>query len=134
MLFRGDPGQRLEPMGKVGCAMLDCPVLHRLRNGICHIGIEGRTLIDGLLERIVHLAGQGCLHHSVVKYETAEIIRYGFHLLYSLFCKNKNEAASPTAQALPMPRRDTIASFVYRFFEKRISVPETFQDALALCQ
>ena len=79
VLFGGDTGQRLEPMGKVGSAVLYGPILHRVRHSVGHFIIQAAALIDGLLQRGIHLVGQPRFHHAVVKHQTAKIFRNCAH-------------------------------------------------------
>ena len=79
MLFSSDAGQRLEPMGKVGSTVGDCPVLHGSGNSVGYAGIQLRTLINGLTKRLINIRAQICLHHAVIKDQTAKIIGYSTH-------------------------------------------------------
>ena len=76
MLFGGDTGQGLEPMGEMGRALLDRPILH----GICHAvgdgGIEILTAGNGLAQRLINVLGQSLTHDVVVEDHTAKHIRY----------------------------------------------------------
>ena len=79
MLFGGDAGQRLEPMGVVGCAVGDGPILHRRCHGIGDADIELCALVDGLLQGLIYRGRQGRFHHSVIKDQASEIVRYSSH-------------------------------------------------------
>ena len=88
VLFRRDPGQGLEPVGEVGRAVLDCPVLHGGGHRVGHRRIQLGSFLDGMLQRVVHLSGQTGLHHAAVKDFTSKYFRYSRHSRSS-FQKNK---------------------------------------------
>ena len=67
MLLRGCPGQRLEPVGIVGCPLLDRPLLHGLRNLVRNKVVQRSTLIHRLVQRQVDLLRKARPHHTVRK-------------------------------------------------------------------
>ena len=67
MLFSGDAGHGLEPVGKVGSALFDCPVLHGVGNDIGNLQIQVLAVLDGFLQGFVGLLGKPGLHCGVVK-------------------------------------------------------------------
>ena len=79
VLFGGDAGQRLEPVRKVCCAMLDRPIAHGLCHGVCHLIVQTHPFIDGLFQGLVNLLRKSGAHDSVVKHQTSEIIRNRLH-------------------------------------------------------
>ena len=79
VLFGGDAGQRLEPMGEVRRAVLHRPILHRGGHGISDVAVQTRALGDGLAQGIVHAGGQPRLHNAVVKYQASEEFRDCVH-------------------------------------------------------
>ena len=79
VLFGGDAGQRLEPVRKMCCAMLDRPVSHCLCHGVCHLIVQTHPFIDGIFQRLVNLLRKSGAHDSVVKHQTSEIIRNRLH-------------------------------------------------------
>ena len=83
MLFGGNPGEGLEPVGIVGCAVGDRPVLHSSSNGIGHAGLQLCAMIDGFSQGLVYAGAQIRLHNPVVKYQTAKIIGYATHNRHS---------------------------------------------------
>ena len=85
MLFGGHAGQRLEPVGKVGGAVLQRPILHRCGHRIGYGAVERLVFIDGPAQGGIHLGWQLGLHHAVVKDQASEIIRYRFHRFFSFF-------------------------------------------------
>ena len=89
MLLRRHAGEGLEPVGKVGCAVLHGPVAHGGGNSVCHLGIKRLALFHGLLHGVVDLAGKAGFHGAVVKYKTAEGFRYGFHILHPFKIKKE---------------------------------------------
>ena len=50
VFFRGDIGQRLEPVRVVGCSVRDRPVLHGLGNDVRDGRVQIGALIDGAAE------------------------------------------------------------------------------------
>src|SRR6185436_17419984 len=50
VLLGGDAGHGLEQVGEVGGAFFDGPIAHGGGNGVGGGGIQGRALLDGLLE------------------------------------------------------------------------------------
>ena len=79
VLFGGDTGQRLEPVGEVGRAVLDCPVLHGRGDSIGHGGVELGPLLDGVLQGTIYICGQTGLHDAAVKNQASEVFRYSQH-------------------------------------------------------
>ena len=79
VLLSGDAGERLEPMGKVGSTVGDCPVLHGSGNSVGYAGIQLRTLINGLAKRLINIRTQICFHDTVIKNQTAEIVGDSTH-------------------------------------------------------
>ena len=82
VLLGGNAGQRLEPMGKVGRAVLDGPILHGIRHHIRYLVVQASALVNGLLQGNIDVMGKACFHLSVVKYQCAENVRYGFHVFH----------------------------------------------------
>ena len=79
VLFRGDAGHGLEPVGKMGGALFHRPVLHGGSHRIGHRQIQLGSLINGLAQGVIHLCRQAGLHHPIVKYHAAKILRYTLH-------------------------------------------------------
>ena len=63
VLLGGEPGERLEPVGVVGGAVLDRPVLHRGRHHVGHGRVERLPSVDGAEEAAVDLLGKALTHH-----------------------------------------------------------------------
>ena len=80
VLLGGNAGQRLEPVGKMRRAVLDCPVAHGLGYGIGHLIIQTHPFVNRLFEGLVDLGRKSCAHDSVVKHQTSEIIRNRLHV------------------------------------------------------
>ena len=72
MLFGGDSGHGLEPVSEMGGSLLDRPVLHNSRNGICERKVKGPSVFDGLSEAFVCFLWQALTHYLIRKYHTAE--------------------------------------------------------------
>ena len=85
VLFCGDAGQRLEPVGIMGGTVSNGPVLHSGGNGIGYGCIQLGTLIDGLAQRLIDIRAQICLHDTVIKNQAAKIIRNSTHKIYTPF-------------------------------------------------
>ena len=79
VLFGGDAGQRLEPVGEVCGAVFDCPVLHGRGDSVGHGGVELCPLLDGLLQGTIYLCRQAGLHDAAVKNQASEVFRYSQH-------------------------------------------------------
>ena len=85
VLFGSDAGQRLEPVGEMGGAVFDGPVLHRVGHSIGDLVIQARAFVDGLFQRGIYIVRKSRFHDAVVKDLTAEIIRYCVHVDPLLF-------------------------------------------------
>ena len=72
VLFRGDAGERLEPVRVMSGAVLDRPVLHRGGNDVGRRGIERRALRNRLAQRLVDVAREPLPLHLVVECQGAE--------------------------------------------------------------
>lgn len=72
VLLRGNTGQRLEPMGKMGGSFFHRSVLHGVGHHRGHVHIQVLPRLDGGLEGFVSLLGQTGLHCGVVKYHGRE--------------------------------------------------------------
>jgi hypothetical protein len=72
VLLGGKPGERLEPVGVVGGAVLDRPVLHRGRHHIGHGRIQRLPAVDGAEQAAVDLLGEALPHHRPREDVTAE--------------------------------------------------------------
>ena len=95
MLFRGDSGHGLEPVGEMGGAVLHRPVLHGRGHGIGHGGIQPCALLNGLLQGTVYIGGQASLHHAGIKNKASKIFRYSCHNRFILSEKIKKETLRP---------------------------------------
>ena len=63
VLLGRETGERLEPVGEVGRAALDRPVLHRGGDDVGDARVERLAVIDGAQQRLVDRLGQPLLHH-----------------------------------------------------------------------
>jgi len=72
MLLGREAGERLEPVGEVGRAILDGPVLHRRGDDIGHLRVERLAPVDGAEEALVDLLGQALAHDTTGKHIGAE--------------------------------------------------------------
>ncbi len=57
MLFRCGTGKGLEPVGIMGSALLDSPILHRVGYNLRNHGIKLLALVNGLAQRLINLLG-----------------------------------------------------------------------------
>ena len=62
VLLARDARERLEPVGVVGGALGDCPLLHGVGHGVRHVQIKRLTAFDGGGEFFVHVLGEPLLH------------------------------------------------------------------------
>ncbi len=72
VLFRRDAGQRLEPVGVVGSAVLERPVLDRRRDRVRRALVEGLALGDRAPQGLVDLLGKTGALHLFAEHEAAE--------------------------------------------------------------
>ena len=72
VLLGGDAGQRLEPVGVVRGAVLDGPVLHRLRDRVGNRRIQRLSKGDGSTQRAMHGRREALLLCLVTEHEAAE--------------------------------------------------------------
>ena len=106
MLLRRHACQGLEPVGIVGGALLDGPLLHGLRHCLRHNGIQLFALIYGLMKLFINLLRQPLLHHLVAEYVFTENIRYVkvfSHTFPSFPCFYKKRAFQQTVCGMPFP-------------------------------
>ena len=83
VLLGGDAGHRLEPVGEVGHALFNRPVLHRIGDHAGDLRIQRRALANGALERLVYVLGQPFLHNRLVENHAAEQFRNLIHAFLS---------------------------------------------------
>ena len=67
VLFTGDAGQGLEPVGVMGSALFNCPALHHAGHNISYFQVKGLTLFNGCLQALVGRAGQTLTHFVLVE-------------------------------------------------------------------
>ena len=72
VLFGGNTRQWLEPVGIVGCALLNSPVLHCVGDHVCNGRVDGSARRYGLGKRLIDLFGKPFSHYLVVKDHAAE--------------------------------------------------------------
>ena len=75
VLFGGNAGHGLEPVGKVGHPVVQRPGLHHIGNDIGHIGGQRLPAGNDLPQAAVGIMGQALLLHRVIKDQTAEQLR-----------------------------------------------------------
>ena len=85
VLFTGDAGQRLEPVGVVGGTQLHGPALHDAGHHVGHLDIQRRPLVQGVLQALIRSARQALLHHMLVKdFAAVDLHNICCHKSYSL--------------------------------------------------
>ena len=84
VLFGGNAGHGLEPVGEVGSALFNGPILHGIGDHRRHAGIQMLALLDGLLECFVGFLRQTCLHGGVVKNHRRKDFRYHIVIPFSV--------------------------------------------------
>ena len=67
VLFRGDAGHGLEPVGKMGGTLFGGPVFHGFRDFVGNFQFQGRTGLDTVLPGGVDLGGKALDHGSLIK-------------------------------------------------------------------
>ena len=76
VLLGGDAGHGLEPVGEVGGALFNGPVLHGVGDHRCHIGVQVLAQLDGFLQGLIGILGQARFHSGIVKNHGRKDIRY----------------------------------------------------------
>ena len=84
MLFRGHAGQRLEPVGVVGRALLDRPFHHCLCHDIRRLHGDLAAAGDHLLHLTIYIRRQTLTHHRIAEHIGAEVFG-NLHLFPSPF-------------------------------------------------
>ena len=82
MLFGGDSGHRLEPVGEMRRTLFDRPILHRVGDHVRDIAIELAPALNRAAKRLVILVGQAVLHDGIVKHHAAEHFLDFAHVLH----------------------------------------------------
>ena len=83
VLFGGDAGHGLEPVGKVGDAVVQRPGLHHIGNDIGDIGGQRLPALNDLPKAAVGIVGQAFLLHRVIKDQAAVKLRDIAHRIHS---------------------------------------------------
>ncbi len=73
VFLRGDPAERLEPVGVVRGAVLDRPVLQRAGDDVGDTGVDRLALGDGAAQRAVDIFRQPRPLHFLVERQRAEV-------------------------------------------------------------
>ena len=95
VLLGGDAGHRLEPVGEVGRALFNRPVLHCIGDHAGDLRIQRRALANGALERLVYVLGQPFLHHRFVENHAAEQLRNLIHAFLSHLSARSRRKCQP---------------------------------------
>ena len=67
MLLCGEPRERIENVCVVRGTLLNGPVLHRHRHGVCNAGVDLLALLDRCLQCLVDALGQTVFHDGVAE-------------------------------------------------------------------
>ena len=68
VLLGGDAGEGLEPVGIMGRALLDGPLLHGVGDDVGHVDVKRHAFLDGSHELLVGGLGQALLHRVLVEH------------------------------------------------------------------
>ena len=79
VLFGGDSGHGLEPVGVMGAAVLERPCLHGVGDAVGHVQVDVLAFGHGFPERLVDVLGEFLPHHGIVEDQTSKVIGYCFH-------------------------------------------------------
>ena len=93
VLFGGNAGHGLEPVGKVGHPVVQRPGLHHIGNDIGHIGGQRLPAGNDLPQAAVGIVGQALLLHRVIKDQAAEQLPE--------YCSSKFTPSRRKAHAFP---------------------------------
>ena len=77
MLFGGETGQRLKPVGIMGGAFFDGPFPYGGSYDVCHSRIQFLAAVDGLPELVINTLGKILAHGFVVEYIGSKNIHDG---------------------------------------------------------
>ena len=83
MLFGGDTGHGLEPVGKMGGTVIQRPCLHHVGDDIGHGGIQRLPGAYDLPQAAVGIVGQALLLYRIVKNKASEQFRDVAHRTHS---------------------------------------------------
>ena len=83
VLFGGDTGHGLEPVGKMGGAVIQRPCLHHVGDDIGHGGIQRLPGAYDLPQAAVGIVGQALLLYRIVKNKASEQFRDVAHRTHS---------------------------------------------------
>ena len=75
VLLGRDAGERLEPVREVRGALLERPLLHRVRDLVGDVQVERLAVVDDLAELLVRRLGEPLLHHGVREQQAAVLLR-----------------------------------------------------------
>ena len=121
VLLGRDARQRLEPMGVVGGALLDGPLLHRVGDDVGHLEIERLSLADGLEQAFVRGRRQTLLHRMLVEDHRSVVFRHVRHtdpplLVEASIIHPKLEPLYRILHGETLPRAAEGELFLDRFF------------------
>ncbi len=80
VFFGRDARHGLEPVGKMGGALLQRPLFHGGRHHVRHLRVQRLAKLPRFPQRLVSRLGQSGLHHAVVEYKAAKQFGNTAHL------------------------------------------------------
>ena len=69
VLFSGEAGHRLEPVGEMGGAVFHCPLFHSYGYGIRHLQFQVGAVLNGFFQSFINIFGKLIPHDFVIKYQ-----------------------------------------------------------------
>ena len=123
VLFGGDAGERLEPVGIVRCPLFERPVLHRIGDHTRDGGVKVLAERHGAAQRLIGVLRQPLPHDTVVEHHRPEKLRYLLHEKIHSFFHNKNkrcEAKPHSAVALKYPNSIAKRGKFVKSYRKRL--------------
>ena len=130
---RGDKGivflrryasKRLEPVGIMGCPLLDGPFLHLVSDHIRRCGVQLLPFLDGLLQILVDLLRKPLLHHGIVKHVFSKNISYIKCFSHSSPVLSSIESTAVQGKAFQLIRRNALLSLIPLFLRNQ-TVPSS---------
>ena len=106
MLFGGEAGHGLEPVGEVGGAVLNGPVLHAFGNFVGGVQLERGAVLEALLPGHHGVAGDvlghGCLVEDVDAKQAGDLFKF-LHKKNLLRYGEQMDGNTPPALYTPLP-------------------------------
>ena len=113
VLFAGGAGQRLEPVGVMGGALLDGPAFHHAGHDVRHVQIQRLALLDGSLQALVGRAGQTLAHLMLVEDFAAVDLHNGAAILHTPLQTPDRHGKKPQRRPFPPGRHALPRGWLY---------------------